>query len=130
MSQASNEALETLQQFFNAVMSQKLESIMGFFTEDAQMFSPLGTFPARLDGRGAIQKQFEAILQLFKAPGGTGLVKIEPHDMHARELSPNAVMFTFHLRLPGPLHRRSILLTKNGNAWRIAHIHASIASPT
>jgi ketosteroid isomerase-like protein len=129
MSGATNEARETLQQFFNAVMSQKLESIMGFFNEDAQMFSPLGTFPSRLDGRGAIQKQFETILQVFKSPEG-GPIKIEPQDMLSRELAPNAVLFTFHLRLPGPLHRRSILLTKNGNVWRIAHIHASIASPT
>jgi hypothetical protein len=46
-----------------------------------------------------------------------------------RELAPNAVLFTFHLKLQGPLHRRSILLMRNGNDWRIAHIHASVASP-
>ena len=129
MSQATNEAQETLQQFFNAVMSQKLDSIMNFFNEDAQMFSPLGTLPARLDGRAAIRSQFETILQVFKSPDGAPM-KIEPQDMDPRELAPNAVLFTFHLRLPGPLHRRSILLYKTGNAWRIAHIHASIASPT
>ena len=74
-------------------------------------------------------KQFEVIMEAFKAPSG-GSIKLEPQDLDARELAPNAVLFTFHLRLPGPLHRRSILMTKGANGWRIAHIHASVASPT
>ncbi|HLI79141.1 MAG TPA: nuclear transport factor 2 family protein [Candidatus Binataceae bacterium] len=129
MSQATDQALHTLNEFMSAVMAQNLESIMAFFHEDAQMFSPLGAFPARLDGRGAIRKQFEVIMEAFKAPSGAS-IKLEPQDLVARELAPNAVLFTFHLKLQGPLHRRSILLTKAGDAWRIAHIHASVASPT
>src|ERR1700722_4960751 len=126
MSQATDQALHTLNEFLAAVMSQKLESIMAFFNEDAQMFSPLGAFPARLDGRGAIRKQFEVIMEDFKAPPGAG-IKLEPQDPDAREWAPNTVLFTFHLRLPGPLHRRSILMTHGASGWRIAHIHASIA---
>ena len=129
MSQSTDQALHTLNEFLTAVMSQKLDSIMAFFNEDAQMFSPLGAFPARLDGRGNIRKQFEVIMEAFKAPSGAS-IKLDPQDMVIRELAPNAVLFTFHLKLPGPLHRRSILLMRTGNDWRIAHIHASIASPT
>ena len=129
MSQATDDALHTLNEFLSAVMAQNHANIVAFFHEDAQMFSPLGVFPARLDGRGAIGKQFETILQTLMAQPGGG-IKIEPQDMVIRELAPNAVLFTFHLRLPGPLHRRSILLTKGASGWRIAHIHASIASPT
>jgi len=129
MSQNTDDALHTLNEFMAAVMAQKLDNIMGFFQEEAQMFSPLGTFPARLDGRAAVRKQFEVIMEAFKAPGGQS-IKLDPQDMTIRELAPNAVLFTFHLRLQGPLHRRSILLMKSGNDWRIAHIHASVASPT
>jgi ketosteroid isomerase-like protein len=129
MSQTTDQALHTLNEFLAAVMSQKLESIMAFFNDDAQMFSPLGAFPARLDGSGAIRKQFEVILEAFKAPSGAS-IKLEPQDLVTRELAANAVLFTFHLRLQGPLHRRSILLMQGANGWRIAHIHASIASPT
>jgi ketosteroid isomerase-like protein len=129
MSQITEQALATLNQFLEAVMSQQHDRIMAFFNEDAQMFSPMGTYAARLDGRGAIAKQFESILELIKGqPGGN--LKIEPHDVDARELAPNAALITFHLRLPGPLHRRSFLMTKTASGWRIAHIHASIASPT
>jgi ketosteroid isomerase-like protein len=128
MSEATDQALHTLNEFLTAVMAQNHRNIMAFFHEDAQMFSPLGAFPARLDGRGAIGKQFETILQTLMAQPGGG-IKLDPQDMVIRELAPNAVLFTFHLRLPGPLHRRSILLTKGASGWRIAHIHASIASP-
>ena len=129
MSQATEQALHTHNEFMAAVMAQKHDAIMAFFHEDAQMFSPLGVFPARLDGRNAIGKQFETILETLKTQPGGG-IKLDPQDMVIRELAPNAVLFTFHLRLPGPLHRRSILLMKSGNDWRIAHIHASVASPT
>jgi len=110
-------------------MSQNLEKILAFFNEDAQMFSPLGTYPARLDGRAAIGKQFASIMEAIKSQPGGGL-KIEPQDLDARELAPNAALITFHLRLPGPLHRRSFVMTKGASGWRIAHIHASITSPT
>jgi ketosteroid isomerase-like protein len=129
MSQTTNDAVETLNQFLAAVMSQNLEKIMAFFNEDAQMFSPLGTYAARLDGRAAIGKQFGSIMEAIKSqPGGS--IKIEPQDLDARELAPNAALITFHLRLPGPLHRRSFVMTKGAGGWRIAHIHASIASPS
>ncbi len=129
MSQVTDQALATLNQFLEAVMSQKHERIMAFFNEDAQMFSPLGVYDSRLDARGAIGKQFETILEFVKAQPGGGL-KIEPQDVDARELAPNVALITFHLRLPGPLHRRSFVMTKGANGWRIQHIHASIASAT
>src|SRR5438309_10662347 len=129
MSSVKDEALATLNQFLDAVMSQKHDRIMVFFNDDSQMFSPLGTYAARLDGRGAIGKQFESILEVVKSQPGGGL-KIEPQDTDARELAPNVALITFHLRLPGPLHRRTFVMTKGATGWRIAHIHASIASPT
>ena len=128
MAQFNDEVRDTLNQFLAAVMSQNLEKTMAFFNEDAQMFSPLGTHAARLDGRAAIGKQFATIMEAIKSqPGGT--IKIEPQDLELRELAPSVALFTFHLRLPGPLHRRSFVLTRGANGWRIAHIHASIASP-
>ena len=93
------------------------------------MFSPLGIYDARLDGLAAIGKQFASIMEVVKSQAGGGL-KIEPQDLDVREIAPNAALITFHLRLPGPLHRRTFLMTKGANGWRIAHIHASIASPT
>lgn len=129
MAQTNDEVRDTLSKFLRAVESRDIERIMAFFNEDAQIFSPMGTFPSRLDGRAAIGKQFGAILEAVKAQAG-GTLKLEPHDIDVRDLGSDAALITFHLKVPGPLHRRSFVMTRNSGGWRIAHIHASIASPT
>ena len=117
---------ETLDGFFRAVESRDLDRITPYFEEDAQMFSPLGTYPARLDGRAAIIEQFKAISEALKQMPTP--IRIDPQEIVVREFGDIALV-TFHLKLPGPLHRRSFILRKRDGRWRIAHIHASIASP-
>jgi len=118
---------ETLDRFLRAVESRELDRIAPFFEEDAQMFSPLGIYPARLDGRLAILEQFKAISEALKQMPTP--IRIDPQEIVVREFGEIALM-TFHLKLPGPLHRRSFILRKRDGRWRIAHIHASIATAT
>ena len=127
MSQENSDVRETLDGFFRAVESRDLDRITPYFEEDAQMFSPLATYPARLDGRAAIMEQFKAISEALKQMPTP--IRIDPQEMVVREFGDIALM-TFHLKLPGPLHRRSFVLRKRDGRWRIAHIHASIASAT
>src|ERR1700687_5688770 len=51
MPDTNTDIRETLNDFFRAVESMELDRVATFFDEDAQMFSPLGTYPARRDGR-------------------------------------------------------------------------------
>ncbi len=118
---------ETLNGFFRAVESMQVDRIAPFFEEDAQMFSPLGTYPARLDGRAAILAQFKAIADAIKQMPSP--LKIDPQQLIVREFGDFAIV-TFHLNLPGPLHRRTFILHRTAASWRIAHIHASAATPT
>ena len=127
MTAANADVRETLDRFFRAVESRELDRIAPFFEEDAQMFSPLGTYPARLDGRAAIMEQFKAISEALKQMPTP--IRIDPQEMVVREFGEIALV-TFHLKLPGPLHRRSFILRKRDRHWHIAHIHASIASAT
>jgi uncharacterized protein (TIGR02246 family) len=127
MADGNAEVRETLARFLRAVESRELERIAPFFEEDAQMFSPLGTYPARLDGRTAVMDQFKAISEALKQMPTP--LRIDPQELVVREFGDVALM-TFHLKLPGPLHRRSFVLRKRDGRWRIAHIHASIASAT
>ena len=127
MAQGNSEVRETLDGFFRAVEARDLDRIAPYFEEDAQMFSPLGTYPARLDGRAAIMEQFKAISEALKQMPTP--IRIDPQELVVRELG-DIVLVTFHLKLPGPLHRRSFILRKRDGRWRIAHIHASIASAT
>jgi ketosteroid isomerase-like protein len=128
MPDANTDIRETLNSFFRAVEAMDLDRVAPFFDEDAQMFSPLGTYPARLDGRAAILAQFKAIADTIKQMPAP--LKIDPQHMAVREFGDLALV-TFHLNLPGgPLHRRSFLLRRNANRWQIVHIHASAATPT
>jgi uncharacterized protein (TIGR02246 family) len=127
MAQGNSEVRETLDGFFRGVEARDLDRIAPYFEEDAQMFSPLGTYPARLDGRAAIMEQFKAISEALKQMPTP--IRIDPQEMVVREFGDIALV-TFHLKLPGPLHRRSFILRKRDGRWRIAHIHASIASAT
>ena len=127
MAEGNSDVRETLDGFFRAVESRDLDRITPYFEEDAQMFSPLGTYPARLDGRAAIMEQFKAISEALRQMPTP--IRIDPREMVVREFGDIALV-TFHLKLPGPLHRRSFILRKRDGRWRIAHIHASIASAT
>jgi len=127
MADANADIRETLNGFFSAVESMNLDRIAPFFGEDAQMFSPLGAYPARLDGRVAIMAQFKAIAEAIKQMPSP--LKIDPQQLVVREFGDLALV-TFHLNLQGPLHRRSFILHRTAGRWRIVHIHASAATPT
>ena len=131
MSQLTNEVRDTLNQFLSAVMSQNLARIMAFFNDDAQMFSPLGTFPARLDGRGAIDKQFAVILEAFKVrPVGSEHEAGAAGPRCARARSQCRPDSRFTCGCPVRCIVDRFVMTQGAIGWRIAHIHASIASPT
>jgi ketosteroid isomerase-like protein len=127
MADTNADIRQTLNGFFSAVESMQLDRIAPFFEEDAQMFSPLGAYPARLDGRTAIIAQFKAIAEAIKQMPSP--LKIDPQQLVVREFGDLALV-TFHLNLPGPLHRRSFILRRTAGRWHIAHIHASTATPT
>jgi ketosteroid isomerase-like protein len=129
MAAATNTSIaETLNGFFRSVESLNLDNVATFFEDDAQMFTPLGAMPSRLDGRAAIITFFKAIADLAKQQPAP--LKIEPQDLNIRELG-DVALITFHLQLnAGPLHRRTFVMRRGTSGWRIAHIHASIASTT
>jgi len=119
---------ETLNSFFRSVESLQIENVGQFFEDDAQMFTPFGAMPSRLDGRAAIMTFFKAVADMAKQQPAP--LKIEPRDLNIRELGDIALI-TFHLQLnEGPLHRRTFVMHRSSSGWRIAHIHASTASTT
>jgi ketosteroid isomerase-like protein len=125
--EATAEIHRTLNSFLHAVESMDLDRIAAFFEEDAQMFSPMPAYAKRLDGRSAILEQFGSIINFIKSQNLPGGLKLEVEDVVVRDFGPVALV-TFHLRQPGPVHRRSFVMRRGPAGWRIAHIHASIAS--
>jgi ketosteroid isomerase-like protein len=126
MPDTNAEVRNTLDRFMRAVEAADTKRVMEFFEEDAQMFSPLGAYPARLDGRDVIGGQFATIAALVKQSPSP--LKIDPYDMTVRSFGDVALV-TCHLRMPGPQQRRTFVMHRGRDGWRFAHIHASIASP-
>jgi len=95
-----------------------------FFDPEVTMFFPTGPFPReRIDGREAVLAAFHSFFKLAKAKGRTAL-NITPLEQRVQRFDDVAVV-TFQLSQEGDVGRRSVVLRKVGEQWRIVHFHAS-----
>jgi len=95
-----------------------------FFATDATMFFPDGPFPeTRVEGRKAVLASFHEFFALVRKRGRTAL-NIAPIDKRVQVYGEVAVV-TFELENDETVGRRSLILRKIGNDWRIVHLHAS-----
>jgi ketosteroid isomerase-like protein len=96
-----------------------------FFAPDVTMFFPDGPFPeGRVDGRDAVLSAFHNFFKLATERGRTSL-NIAPVKQQVQHHGDLAVV-TFELQGDNSVGRRSILLQRLGNEWRIIHFHASV----
>ena len=95
-----------------------------FFASDVTMFFPEGPFPkARVDGRAAVLSAFHSFFERVKERGRSTL-NIAPLDQRIEQFGDVAVV-TFRLDGGDAVGRRSVILRKIENEWRIVHFHAS-----
>ena len=111
-------------EFLDAFKSMDQERFDQFFAPDVTMFFPDGPFPAtRVEGREAVLAAFHEFFALARKRGRTAL-NIAPLDQRVQLYGEVAVV-SFGLESDEAVGRRSIVLRKIGNDWRIAHFHAS-----
>ncbi|MCL6699605.1 nuclear transport factor 2 family protein [Sphingomonas sp. NSE70-1] len=96
-----------------------------FFAPDVTMFFPGGgSNPrTRVEGREAVLSTFHDFFKMLKEQGTTSL-DIAPQDQRVQIIGDVAVV-SFGLDWGDAVGRRSIVLRKIGEEWRIAHFHAS-----
>jgi len=96
-----------------------------FFAPDATMFFPGGgSNPKnRVEGRNAVLSAFHKFFKLLKEQGTTSL-DITAKDQRV-QLYGDVAVVTFELDWGDAVGRRSIVLRKIGDEWRISHFHAS-----
>jgi len=88
------------------------------------MFFPDGPFPeTRVEVREAVLAAFHEFFALARKRGRTAL-NIAPLDQRVQLYGEVAVV-SFGLKNDETVGRRSIILRKIGNDWRIVHFHAS-----
>jgi ketosteroid isomerase-like protein len=110
--------------FLDAFKSMDEARFDQFFAPDVTMFFPDGPFPeTRVEGREAVLAAFHEFFALVRKRGRTTL-NITPLDLRIQLYGEVAVV-SFGLENDESVGRRSIILRKIGNDWRIAHFHAS-----
>lgn len=118
--------------FVTSVVQADLPLLLSLFADDATFFTPLPDYPARLHGKQEIRALFEPFFtHLHETQEGPIFLDFEPIDVESQVFGDAAVV-TFHLGGVGvsadgreKFSRRTAVLRRIGNDWRIVHLHAS-----
>jgi ketosteroid isomerase-like protein len=113
-----------LEMLLRAFARLDLDAMLACFDAQATAFLPVEHHQTRLDGREAIGTAFAAVIARVRARGATSL-QLNPADLQVDEWGDTAIA-SFHLHSEH-LSRRTFVLRRFGEQWRIVHLHASNA---
>jgi ketosteroid isomerase-like protein len=111
--------------------SGNVAEFIDYFADDATVFMPPtapGASPGRVQGKAAIAREFEALFRRIPAPPGAQRLTIRPQDLIVQRFSDFAVV-TFHLGTDASRGRRTFVLRRAEQGWKIVHLHASTVLP-
>lgn len=134
---ARDPALATAQAFVTALENADVDALVGTFAEEATIFLPFESDPARVTGKAQIRAAFDPFLKGIRDSGkGPPYMQLEPVDLQVQHFDGVAVV-TFHLgkfptpagETPSRFARRTVVLRQVGDTWLIVHMHASNIEP-
>ncbi|PKG42767.1 hypothetical protein CXF67_08545 [Psychroflexus sp. MES1-P1E] len=98
------------------------------FTDDATIFYPFWNQAGRMQGKSELKTIWLTIFPEFVDTKNTRKLKINPKDINI-QLYPQTAIVTFHLgNGVERLSRRTLVMVKENENWKIAHLHASSVS--
>lgn len=117
--------MKSVNNFVSAFNHFNWDSFRKSFTDDATIFFPYWSQAKRIQGRQEIEKAWLTIFPEFVDVNNTRKLQITPKDIHVQLYQQNAIV-TFHLGDGiNSLSRRTLLMIKEKDSWKIAHLHAS-----
>lgn len=122
---AKAEVQKTLGEFITAFDNLDWEKFRSAFADDATVFYPRG-FPGRASGRDEFEKNFKTVFEQIRTRRSSPpYMDIQPRQLEIQVLGSIAIA-TFHLDdKPHFLNRRTIVLQRSSDGWKIVHLHAS-----
>jgi ketosteroid isomerase-like protein len=112
-------AFESFIAAFNALDFERFRRCLA---PEVSLFAPRADGAPLIEGAPAVEAHFAAV---FRAEGPAG-PNIQPTRVHVRALAPQAALVTFEFaRAHGSIGRRTLVLRRIEDDWRIVHIHAS-----
>lgn len=126
--QDSIAVMKAVDKFVTAFNNFDWTTFKGSFTDDASIFYPFWNQARRIQGRRDIETAWMTIFPEFGAPNNTRKLQISPKDVNLQIYGKTALV-TFHLGDGATsLSRRTLVMVKKKQIWKIAHLHASSVS--
>jgi lincosamide nucleotidyltransferase A/C/D/E len=120
--------------FLRALDDLDWEPFRASWTSEPTAFLPFGDTPDRVAGRVAVEARWRRFFEEARSrTPGPPYLNLEPLDIRT-ELYGDVGLVTFSLALTVggrqlPLQRRTLMFVRERDAWKLAHMHASGASP-
>jgi len=118
--------VQTINEFTDAFTNCNWERFTECFADDATaFFPPSAKFPYRANNKIEIENIFKGVFEnARKQKSKPPYIDIHPKDLKI-QMSGSAAIVTFLLYDPDLLGRRTIVLKKDNDKWKIIHLHAS-----
>ena len=127
--QPTEQIERTVTGFLTAFSNRDFERFLPFFSDAATVFfPPSAAAPTGLvRGRVEIERTFRAIFEKYPPRSPGPVTSIRPQDLLTEELNGVAVV-TFHLGSETARQRRTLVMRRFGDEWKIVHLHGSASS--
>jgi ketosteroid isomerase-like protein len=118
-----------IRDFLVAFSNRDFAVFVPYFSEDATVFFPPSTAAplGRIQGRSEIERAFKTIFDAYPPRTGRPPTPIAPQDLLIQERDGHAVV-TFQLGSETARQRRTFVLKRIGDQWKIVHLHGSAAA--
>ena len=129
LSAQAPDAERTVREFLVPFASRDFDRFIPYFAEDATMFfPPANTAPTGLvRGRAQIEQAFKTLYAAYPRKPGSAPTPITPKDLLVQQSGDHAVV-TFLLGSETAPGRRTIVLRRVADQWKIVHLHGSQAN--
>ncbi|HOX81531.1 MAG TPA: nuclear transport factor 2 family protein [Chryseolinea sp.] len=125
----STDVKVSVEKFLQSFNSLQWEPFRKSFADDATIFFPEWEQASRRIGRAEIEKTWLDLFPEFKDPNNILKLGITPRDVRIQVYDQTAIV-TFHLGNGEKyLSRRTLVMVKQKEEWKIAHLHASTLFP-
>jgi ketosteroid isomerase-like protein len=117
-----------IRDFLVAFSNRDFAAFVPYFAEDATVFFPPSTAAplGRVQGRPEIERTFKTIFDAYPPRTTRPPIPIAPQDLLIQQFDGHALV-TFQLGSDTARQRRTFVLRRIGNEWKIVHLHGSAA---
>ncbi len=114
-----------VEEFLQAFDALDWERFRQCFAPEAMVFFPFDSQPRRAQGSEAVEAVFKRFFDEVRThAAGPPYLHLTPHDLTI-QVWQDIALVTFHLDRTSGVGRRTVVMQRQAQQWRIIHLHAS-----